>query len=104
MHLLTYFQSGKAKIITFEFFEIHNKAIYSRIEFCVNKHIPFKKKRIFLLKSCDSSANVYCNIQRFQELEEEHICQMKDFVETFAKAWENEHVMLGQVRGGNGRT
>ncbi|XP_056018722.1 F-BAR domain only protein 2-like isoform X6 [Ostrea edulis] len=35
--------------------------------------------------------------KRFQELEEEHICQMKDFVETFAKAWENEHVMLGQV-------
>jgi hypothetical protein len=22
---------------------------------------------------------------------------MKDFVDTFAKAWENEHVMLGQV-------
>ncbi|XP_062616550.1 F-BAR domain only protein 2-like [Saccostrea cucullata] len=35
--------------------------------------------------------------KRFQELEEEHICQMKDFVDSFAKAWQNEHVMLGQV-------
>lgn len=42
--------------------------------------------------------NIYAFLQRFQELEEEHICQMKDFVDSFAKAWENEHVMLGQVR------
>ncbi|XP_059142905.1 F-BAR domain only protein 2-like isoform X2 [Physella acuta] len=33
----------------------------------------------------------------YQELEEEHICQMKDFIDTFAKSWENEHAVLGQV-------
>lgn len=33
----------------------------------------------------------------FQELEEEHICQMKDFIDTYAKSWENEHALLGQV-------
>ncbi|CAL1539939.1 unnamed protein product [Lymnaea stagnalis] len=33
----------------------------------------------------------------YQELEEEHICQMKDFIDTFAKSWENEHALLGQV-------
>ena len=40
---------------------------------------------------------VCCGWQRFQELEEEHICQMKDFVDTYVKAWENQHVLLGQV-------
>ncbi|RUS92107.1 hypothetical protein EGW08_000131 [Elysia chlorotica] len=33
----------------------------------------------------------------YQELEEEHICQMKDFIDTYAKSWENEHALLGQV-------
>lgn len=40
---------------------------------------------------------VCCGWQHFQELEEEHICQMKDFVDTYVKAWENQHVLLGQV-------
>ena len=35
--------------------------------------------------------------QHFQEVEEEHICQMKDFIDTYAKAWENEHALRGQV-------
>ncbi|KAK6179298.1 hypothetical protein SNE40_011689 [Patella caerulea] len=33
----------------------------------------------------------------FQEAEEEHICQMKDFIDTYTKSWENQHVLLGQV-------
>eukprot|EP00105_Crassostrea_gigas_P043952 XP_019928100.1 PREDICTED: F-BAR domain only protein 2 isoform X4 [Crassostrea gigas] len=45
----------------------------------------------------DFEAKMMESCKRFQELEEEHICQMKDFVDSFAKAWENEHVMLGQV-------
>ncbi|KAL8586797.1 hypothetical protein ACOMHN_061310 [Nucella lapillus] len=36
--------------------------------------------------------------RHFQELEEEHICQMKDFVDTYIKAWENQHVLLGQIQ------
>ncbi|KAK7099723.1 F-BAR domain only protein 2-like isoform X1 [Littorina saxatilis] len=36
--------------------------------------------------------------KHFQELEEEHICQMKDFVDTYIKAWENQHVLLGQIQ------
>ncbi|XP_052090405.1 F-BAR domain only protein 2-like isoform X5 [Mytilus californianus] len=35
--------------------------------------------------------------KHFQEVEEEHICQMKDFIDTYAKAWENEHALRGQV-------
>lgn len=35
--------------------------------------------------------------QNFQELEETHVCQMKDFIDTYAKAWENEHALRGQV-------
>ncbi|XP_069127305.1 F-BAR domain only protein 2-like isoform X4 [Argopecten irradians] len=35
--------------------------------------------------------------KHFQELQEEHICQMKDFIDTYAKAWENEHALIGQV-------
>merc|ERR1712136_203879 len=35
--------------------------------------------------------------RHFQETEEEHICQMKDFVDTYVKAWENQHALLGQV-------
>lgn len=34
---------------------------------------------------------------QFQQLEEEHICQMKDFIDVYSKAWENEHILLGQV-------
>nr|XP_022313423.1 F-BAR domain only protein 2-like isoform X3 [Crassostrea virginica] len=45
----------------------------------------------------DFETKMMDSCKRFQELEEEHICQMKDFVDSFAKAWENEHVMLGQV-------
>ena len=37
------------------------------------------------------------SLQHFQELEEYHLCQMKDFVDTYAKAWEHHHVLLGQV-------
>lgn len=40
---------------------------------------------------------MYTFLQHFQELEEEHICQMKDFIDTYAKAWENEHALIGQV-------
>ena len=36
-------------------------------------------------------------MQQFQEVEEEHVCQMTDFVDTYIKAWENQHVLLGQV-------
>ncbi|KAK3583214.1 hypothetical protein CHS0354_015379 [Potamilus streckersoni] len=36
--------------------------------------------------------------RHFQELEEEHICQMKDFVDTYAKAWQNQHAVLGQAQ------
>ncbi|XP_052774928.1 F-BAR domain only protein 2-like isoform X2 [Mya arenaria] len=35
---------------------------------------------------------------RFQELEEEHICQMKDFVDTYARALRNEHACFGQAQ------
>ncbi|XP_052274271.1 F-BAR domain only protein 2-like isoform X3 [Dreissena polymorpha] len=34
----------------------------------------------------------------FQELEEEHICQMKDFIDTYARAMQNEHVLFGQAQ------
>lgn len=34
---------------------------------------------------------------QFQQLEEEHVSQMKDFIDTYSKAWENEHILLGQV-------
>ena len=43
-------------------------------------------------------SHVLCLFQHFQELEEEHICQMKDFVDTYARAMQNEHVLFGQVR------
>ncbi|ESO92621.1 hypothetical protein LOTGIDRAFT_233068 [Lottia gigantea] len=33
----------------------------------------------------------------FQEAEEEHVCQMKDFIDTYTKSWENQHVLIGQV-------
>ncbi|XP_041360186.1 F-BAR domain only protein 2-like isoform X2 [Gigantopelta aegis] len=33
----------------------------------------------------------------FQEKEEEHISQMKDFIDTYARSWENQHVVLGQA-------
>ncbi|XP_064617201.1 F-BAR domain only protein 2-like isoform X2 [Liolophura sinensis] len=36
--------------------------------------------------------------RNFQELEETHVCQMKDFIDTYAKAWENEHALRGQVQ------
>ena len=39
----------------------------------------------------------FFHFQHFQEVEEEHICQMKDFIDTYAKAWENEHALRGQV-------
>ncbi|XP_021373429.1 F-BAR domain only protein 2-like isoform X2 [Mizuhopecten yessoensis] len=35
--------------------------------------------------------------KHFQELQEEHICQMKDFIDTYARAWESEHALIGQV-------
>ncbi|KAK2178953.1 hypothetical protein NP493_522g02037 [Ridgeia piscesae] len=35
--------------------------------------------------------------KKFQELEEQHLAQMKDFVETYAKAWENQLILLQQV-------
>ncbi|XP_052825916.1 F-BAR domain only protein 2 isoform X1 [Octopus bimaculoides] len=44
----------------------------------------FEKK---MSQSCD----------QFQKLEEEHARQMKDFIDTYSKAWVNEHILLGQV-------
>lgn len=43
------------------------------------------------------SFDVFIVLQRFQELEEKHLQQMRDFVEAYAKSWENQHAMLGQV-------
>ncbi|XP_046338144.2 F-BAR domain only protein 2-like isoform X2 [Haliotis rufescens] len=63
-------------------------------------------------KACDEYKNLvdkFANVRnefekkmtnsccRFQELEEEHISQMKDFIDTYARSWENEHVVLGQA-------
>ncbi|GAB1599763.1 F-BAR domain only protein 2 isoform X6 [Argonauta hians] len=44
----------------------------------------FEKK---MSQSCD----------QFQKLEDEHATQMKDFIDTYSKAWLNEHILLGQV-------
>ncbi|XP_055885201.1 F-BAR domain only protein 2-like isoform X1 [Biomphalaria glabrata] len=45
----------------------------------------------------DFEGKMVGSCHHYQELEEEHICQMKDFIDTFAKSWENEHFLLGQV-------
>merc|ERR1711874_291615 len=45
----------------------------------------------------DFEGKMIGSCHHYQELEEEHICQMKDFIDTFAKSWENEHALLGQV-------
>ncbi|KAH9515277.1 F-BAR domain only protein 2, partial [Bulinus truncatus] len=45
----------------------------------------------------DFEGKMIGSCHHYQELEEEHICQMKDFIDTFAKSWENEHFLLGQV-------
>lgn len=36
--------------------------------------------------------------KHFQEIEEEHISRMKDFVDTYSKAMENEHVLYGRAQ------
>ena len=36
-------------------------------------------------------------VQRFQEVEEKHLQQMKDFVDAYSRAWENQYALLGQV-------
>ncbi|BFZ16635.1 hypothetical protein BsWGS_19674 [Bradybaena similaris] len=45
----------------------------------------------------DFEGKMIVSCHHYQEVEEEHICQMKDFVDTFAKSWENELALLGQV-------
>ncbi|KAL5016578.1 hypothetical protein ScPMuIL_006167 [Solemya velum] len=46
----------------------------------------------------DFEGKMAVSCRHFQELEEEHICQMKDFIDTYSKAWENQHALLGQVQ------
>ncbi|KAK3091287.1 hypothetical protein FSP39_018668, partial [Pinctada imbricata] len=45
----------------------------------------------------DFETKMLDSCKHFQEVEEEHICQMKDFIDTYAKAWENQHALVGQV-------
>ncbi|KAL4236260.1 hypothetical protein ACF0H5_004647 [Mactra antiquata] len=46
----------------------------------------------------DFQSKMLSSCTHFQELEEEHICQMKDFVDTYARALHNEHVLFGQAQ------
>jgi len=36
-------------------------------------------------------------VQRFQEVEEKHLQQMKDFIDIYIKSWNNQYALLGQV-------
>lgn len=39
----------------------------------------------------------YCILQRFQEIEENHLKQMKEFLSTYIELLQNNHDMVGQV-------
>jgi len=36
-------------------------------------------------------------MQRFQDVEEKHLQQMKDFIDIYLKSWNNQYALLGQV-------
>lgn len=43
----------------------------------------------------ESSMTAAC--KRFQEVEEKHLTQLKEFVESYCRAWKNQYAVLGQV-------
>ena len=43
----------------------------------------------------DFSRKMTESCQRFQDAEETHLGQMRDFMDTYGKAWESQHVLLG---------
>ena len=78
----------------------------------LRENLFFEFKKSFSLSTVDeyrSLVDKYANVrndfekrmtdscQRFQETEEHHLRQMKDFVDTYAKAWEHQHALVGQV-------
>jgi F-BAR domain only protein len=43
----------------------------------------------------ESSMTAAC--KRFQEVEEKHLTQLKEFVESYCRSWKNQYAVLGQV-------
>ncbi|XP_012945405.1 F-BAR domain only protein 2 [Aplysia californica] len=68
--------------------EVKNKKALDEYKVLIDKYKEVRN---------DFEGKMIESCHHYQELEEEHICQMKDFIDTFAKSWENEHALLGQV-------
>lgn len=54
------------------------------------------KKKIVL--QYFSGQNFYFILKRFQDVEEKHLSQLKEFVESYCRSWRNQYAVLGQVK------